>query len=624
MRLILLILYFTTLGLIVNGQDLFSHFKELEKQVKFSNPDSLIVYANSMDTTRIEGKAFQKWIIGRSYYWNSDYPRAYEQMERSLDLIKKLDDQSLLGELYLDLSAALAVVDEHGKALSYSLKAKDLLSKHGTKEQKIRALISLGEMYRKIAEFQTGLEILRETLPTTDPSSVNRTRCLNRMAAIFSETSKWDSSMHYSYQSLEIASDLRDPDLIATSENEIGYALRHGENVEESLSHFFRADSLWRSIGKLRYAASPKHHIAIVYRTLYEFEKALKHTREAYSMIKGKGWYQIEMNILQDLKMAHDYFGNVDSVLFYDRERLQAAINFRTKQFKINTKMVEILYAQKENEQTIREQEIKLKNESLENEAINRERMTLWIIVSLIVIILLISFIYGFNQRKLQKKLTQENQEKEKKNEQLLIALGANEALVQEISHRVKNNLAVLAGLLTMQANRSDSEKVKKELKDSVLRIDSIATIHKKLYDKRNDAKVNLNDAINELSRNVISAMGYDPEDVLETNVDAVEVDIAQAVTLCLVINEALTNSCKYANVSSDNKVGISLQKRNDSIVCEIIDHGPGFDEKEIASQSKSLGVYLIRLLSKQLRADLKWYRSDRKFIMCLEFKENG
>lgn len=623
-----LYIFFSALSLLLffdaSSQELLTQFKALEKKVKFKDPDQLNEFALQVDNSSIEGRAFKKWIVGRSFFWNSDYPNAYESMESALVLIKQLNDKVLLGELYLDLAATLAVVDEYGKALDYSLRANDLLNEVGSKEQKIRAAISLGELYRKIGQHKDALEILNSTLPKTDVFSVNRARCLNRLAAVSSETGKWDESINYSYRSLEIAESIENSDLIATSENEIGYALRHGDNVDESLPHFYRADSLWQSIGRYRYAASPKHHIAIVYRTMHQFERALKHSREAYSLIKGKGWYQIEMNLLDDLKMAHEYFGDTDSVLFYDRERLQAAINFRTKQFEVNTKMVEILYTQKENEQTIREQSIKIRNEMLEKEVINRERTALWIIVSLIIIILLIIFIYAFNQHKLQKKLALENAEKERKNEELLVSLGANEALVQEISHRVKNNLAVLAGLLTMQANRSDSEKVKKELTDSILRIESIATIHKKLYDKRSDAKVNLKEALAELSQNVVSAMGKNSSEVLEVSLDEVELDIAEAVTLCLIVNEAITNSCKYANVGSANKLHIELVKNGSKLTCRIKDHGPGFDEKEIPKTSKSLGLYLIRLLSKQLGANLNWEKTEKSFVMSIELKSDG
>ena len=57
----------------------------------------------------------------------------------------------------------------------------------------------------------------------------------------------------------------------------------------------------------------------------------------------------------------------------------------------------------------------------------------------------------------------------------------------------------------------------------------SIATIHKKLYDKRTDAKVNLKDALEELSTNVIASMGKDPKAVFDSYLEDIEIDIAEA-----------------------------------------------------------------------------------------------
>lgn len=623
MRLSLLCLLMFWLPSFVQGQDHFNTFKSLEKQVKYSNPDSLLFFANTLDTSSLRQKAIKSWAKGKAFYWNSDYPKAYLQLEKALKFVEQLKDTNLLGEIYLDLSSSLAVVDNNGKALSYMLKAIDIFEEVGSVEQRGRSKISLGELYRKIGNHSKAKEVLRSALPNTNAFSYQRARCLNRLAAVCSETGMLDSSLYYSYGSLEIANSIGDPDLIATCENEIGYVLRLQNKFQESLPHFMKADSLWRSVGMLRYASNPIHHAAVVYRSIGEVEKGLYITHKAYAMTNGKGWYQIEMNQLDDLKAMHDLLRNEDSVLYYDRERLQAAINFRTKQYEVNTKMVEALYTQKENEQTIREQRIELRNKALEKEAISRERTTLWIIVSLIVVILLIIFVYAFNQHKLQHKLAIENTEKEKKNEQLSMALNANEALVQEISHRVKNNLAVLSGLLTMQAQRSGNDKVIKELQDSVLRIESIATIHKKLYDKRSDAKVNLKEAIYELSDNVLSAMGFDPNTCLDTKLDDCDMDIADAVTLCLILNEVITNCCKYADLSTSKKLIVDLENWDGKIRCSVIDHGPGFDMKEYQDQNNRLGLYLIKLLAKQLKAEVVWEKKQDEFIFRIQLEKN-
>lgn len=618
---LLVIIVFQLTGVI--AQDILDEFKKLEKRVKYSHPDSLDYFSSTIDSSNALNIAMKYWSKGKAEFWQSNYPQAYVQLEKASELVKKLNRQDMLAEIYLDLSASLSVVDKNGRALSYLLEANNLLEKKGTREQQTRAAISLGELYRKIDEKESAMKVLRKILPLTKDLTYNRARCLNRMAAVFSQLAKFDSSLNYSYRSLELAEAINDPDLIATSENEIGYILRQQNRFEESLPHFYKADSLWRSVGMYRYAMNPVHHIAVVLRSIGEFEKSLRITRKAYRLIKGRGWYQLEMNLTDDLKMFHDYLENQDSILFYDRERLQAMVNWKSEQYEVNTKMVEILFTQKENEQKIREQEVLIENEILEKEAINKERTFLWITISLIGLILLIIFIYAYKQNQLKIQLSKENKEKESKNQQLTIALEANEALVQEISHRVKNNLAVLSGLLSMQAARSKNKKVIKELNDSVLRIESIATIHKKLYDKRTDAKVNLKEALTELSFNILATMGKNPKNCSIINIEECEIEIAKAVTFCLIINEVITNSCKYGEVNSNNKLTIQLKNLKETIVCEISDKGPGFEIDELDISTKSLGIYLIKLLAKQLKASISWNKTKESFIFKIKlFKD--
>lgn len=619
LALIFLILFQFNCGV---AQSLFKEFKELEERVKYLDPSQLQSFSNSIDTSSALNKAVFYWSSGKAEFWLSNYPKAYLQLEKATEYIKPLEHPNLLAELYLDLSTSLRVVDQNGRALSYLLDAASILEKTGSTEQKVRSKISLGEMYRKIGEYETALKVLHQTRELVEINSYNYARCMNRLAAVHSESGPADSSLYYSFKALETAQQLNEPNLIATSENEIGYMYRVQDRFDEALPRFKRADSLWRSVGMLHYAVNAMHHISVIYGTRLQIEKGLDITHKAYNLVKGKGWYQIETRLIEDLKSFHLHLGDEDSVLFYDRERLQAVVNWRQEQHKVNTRMVEILYTQKQNEQTIREQKILLENEELEIAAVRRERSNLLIVLSLIGLSLLIIFFYAYKQRKLKIKLSKENSEKEQKNKQLTAALTANEVLVQEISHRVKNNLAVLSGLLSMQAARSDNKKVVKELNDSILRIESIATIHKKLYDKRSDAKVDMREALEELSRNILTAMGKNPTDCLKITTEACDLDIAKSVTLCLIINEVITNSCKYGSVSPEQKLHIELLNNQNKIICRIIDHGQGFNPEKKELNTNSLGIYLINLLAKQLKATINWRKTEENFIFSIHIKK--
>lgn len=602
------------------GQQKYQQFKNLENRVKYTSPDSLVLFSETIDTSEVFGKAIKYWAQGKAHYWKSQFPEAYSKLELASSFLKNDNNELLKAELQLDLAKALSVVDQNGQALSYLLEANKIINEFGNSFQKSHAAISLAEMYRKIADFKNAFLILYKSKSLAEKNPYTQALCYNRLAAVHSETGSQDSSLYYSRKALVIAESINDPNLIATSENEIGYILRIQRKLDESLPHFYRADSLWKSIGMLNYALNSMHHISVVYGSMNVLDKSLEITRKAYGLIEGRGWYREEMNLLEDLRNLQNQMDNPDSAMYFESKRLHTALLWKDQQYSVNTRYVEIMFAQKENEQTIREQMILLENERLENEAISKERTILVLVIGLTLLLLITIIRYSFIQQKRKIKLVNDNLEKEHKNIKLEKALSANEALVQEISHRVKNNLAVLSGLLNMQALRSQNELVKAELQNSILRIESIATIHKQLYDKDSNGKVDLGNAVQELSSNILYAMGFDPKECLIINCQNFKLDIAYSVTFCLILNEVITNSCKYGGVSPENKIEIELKKENNNISCLVKDKGAGVESVKIKKKADSLGIYLIELLSKQLHADIKWEKSREYFIFSINF----
>ena len=99
--------------------------------------------------------------------------------------------------------------------------------------------------------------------------------------------------------------------------------------------------------------------------------------------------------------------------------------------------------------------------------------------------------------------------------------------------------------------------------------------------------------------------------------IDDKELTLTQAVPLGLIVNELLTNSFKYGLQNKDkNTLKMSLVFNDDTVVLEIADSGVGFDEKEQQeSVKKSLGMFLVKSLSKQLRATVVRYFDYGLFI---------
>ncbi|MCC5913860.1 MAG: HAMP domain-containing protein [Balneolaceae bacterium] len=182
-------------------------------------------------------------------------------------------------------------------------------------------------------------------------------------------------------------------------------------------------------------------------------------------------------------------------------------------------------------------------------------------------------------------------------------SLKEKSVLLAEIHHRVKNNLAVISGLLEMQIWNIDDEERTKILKDSQLRIQSIALVHEKLYQTENFADVRISDYIKELVKGIAESF-KDPSKKIDVyfSCEDISMNINQAIPFSLLLNEGVVNVYKHAfKGRSEGRFEISLKRDGDDLHLRIIDNGTGLVKELSEIEKPSLGMTLIDTLSKQL-----------------------
>ncbi len=196
-----------------------------------------------------------------------------------------------------------------------------------------------------------------------------------------------------------------------------------------------------------------------------------------------------------------------------------------------------------------------------------------------------------------------------KQKEQLLKDnLEEKEVLLGEVHHRVKNNLAIISGMLELQAFTSENTNEINELTKSVNRIKSIANIHEQLYKTGDFRSISISDSIKTHVDSLASM--YDNEIEVKVNLiydlENVSLSINQAVPIGLLINELSTNALKYAFKGViEPELKISLKKIDNEIVFSIQDNGVGFDVDEFNDSDDSLGHSLIEAFVSQLEGSL-------------------
>jgi len=194
--------------------------------------------------------------------------------------------------------------------------------------------------------------------------------------------------------------------------------------------------------------------------------------------------------------------------------------------------------------------------------------------------------------------------------------------LLAEIHHRVKNNLAVISGLLQMQMWNVEDESAKIALQHSQLRIQSIALVHEKLYQNETFADINISDFARELV-DAVSESFKQPEQevILNYNMDNIKMNINQAVPLSLLLNECIVNCYKHAFAGRDNgEIDIDLGMNGDKVNIQVADNGNGLPDGFDFEKQQSLGVTLIRTLVSQLRGEAHYSSNGHGTRFSFEF----
>lgn len=201
-------------------------------------------------------------------------------------------------------------------------------------------------------------------------------------------------------------------------------------------------------------------------------------------------------------------------------------------------------------------------------------------------------------------------------------ALKEREVLLKEIHHRVKNNLAVVSGMLELQAFQTEEQSLKAKLKDSQSRVISMGLIHELLYKSQSFSQVNFSDTISRLVDEITNLIETDIQIDIQLDLQEIELNVNQAIPCTLILNELITNVYKHA--FPDKKKGtckIFLSEAGNRIKLTVKDNGAGLPDKFTLKESKTLGLKLIEVLINQLNARLK-YKSNSGSEFSLTFEK--
>jgi len=209
----------------------------------------------------------------------------------------------------------------------------------------------------------------------------------------------------------------------------------------------------------------------------------------------------------------------------------------------------------------------------------------------------------------------------------LRVSLEEKEVLLKEIHHRVKNNMQIISSLMALQADQMQDDTLRAVLTDLTTRVRSMAMIHEKLYESIDLARVEFADYTKSLLKYLWNAHETSATGVrLDLDLEPVSLPVNVAVPCGLILNELISNALKHAfRDQVESRVTVSLGcNAQGSLSLAVRDNGNGLPPEFDWQQAQSLGLHLVQMLARQIRATVDVSSNGgTEFTIKFEIKEH-
>ena len=306
------------------------------------------------------------------------------------------------------------------------------------------------------------------------------------------------------------------------------------------------------------------------------------------------------------------------SKLLQKRGFLQEALHYMSKCLKLREQIyTDDLASSLYNYKT--EQELKQKELEIVHQKDKANLFTILIVVLVSAFLIVIYVLYRvFKQTQA---LKVKNQQIKEQHDAIQKKEKEKALLLKEVHHRVKNNFQIVSSLLELQTRGIEDEQALKLAEEGRSRVKSMALIHQKLY-QNEDLLIDFDAYIKSLVKDISTMYAKDKAPEVHIDIPNFKFDIDTAIPLGLIINELLTNTFKYGFDINHPELHIQLKKmENEDYVLEVKDNGQGLPEGFDFDNARSLGLRLVRRLSKQLQGYTR-YAFDQGASFSVTFKD--
>lgn len=530
-----------------------------------------------------------------------------EKQEAYLDdmaeLVEKSDKKNQKAHFYIakannyvDKANLKPAMDLYYKAVKVSEEEKDSF-------QLSRAYGGIANINYILKDYRMAIKyyLLQESILLTNEivSQYNLGNTYNCLGQCYSALEQIDTARQYLKKSLLIRRKMKYKLETAGTLNNLALSYyKKGDSLDIALTYLDESLELNHDIKNNKGVAADLVLKGKIYYKKQDHNTAI---RMAESGLKIADKYNLPAIIMEST--------NLLGLVYADLSLYQKAYHFITQSNKLNDslmagenyKRIAQLEMQRTFDEKQKETELKHLQENLMMEAdLKRNKLVKnFSIVAGLLFILLGIYIY-------RNFLRSRRSEKEK------------EILLKEIHHRVKNNLQIISSMLNLQSGTLSDDSTKTAVIESKSRVKSMALIHQLLYQSEMFTNIDFASYLEQLMSSLHNTYCKPGENIgYKVCAEHILLDIDTAIPLGLIINELATNAYKYAFPGKkEGNIEVSLTKQpKNSLLLSITDNGIGLPKRIDIQNTNTLGLRLVNLLVKQLKAKIDHERKNGTII---------
>lgn len=592
------------MALLPANRDTIPDYEHLVKFYRYSKQDSAIYWANYAisiaqqqgDSMGVANFLLQLGMIDDN---QGEFDSAQQRYTHAIAIYKKAKFKKGIASATIRLGVVDLRNGKYDNAVSHFLEALKLSEEVADKFGAMEANYSISWAWLDQKDYERALQylLLAEAIDQNIPFSNISLNIYNHFGVIYRETGKYSRAKEYLQKGIEKSNTPEYQGLNITLINNLAAVYAKEGNKEKAIALQEEALKRSREIGNYLRELQTLLGLSKTYGKDNP-DKAIFYITQAVTLARQKKSPKQEIRFLKILTELYKTKGDFKEALVTKERELVISDSFFSQSTARNIASLKAEYELEKSNARIIAMDLQSKERQLDLKHSNTLIMVTLAGIGLLLVILGLLYKQYVIKKKNSTQLNSKNLSLER-------LVDEKEWLLREVHHRVKNNLHTIMSLLETQSAYLKDDALA-AIQNSQHRVYAMSLIHQKLYQNEGTSIIDMSTYLPELISYLAESYGSSQHISIQTRIDHVTMDISQAIPAGLIINEAITNSIKYAfPAGKKGVVTVELTVLDDKRVQLLIaDNGIGLPGDWQQLQKNSLGIKLMKGLSDDLRAD--------------------